>query len=244
MTGTLTMNGSSLKDEALLVLGDSISKGIVLDPIKRRYCQLKDSFVEKLSKDSHISVLNLSVFGATIIKGLNQVKRYSDLLTAGGMAVLQFGGNDCDFDWAAISLDPGKEHLPQVPLADFVSHYEQLIDILQQLNYQPVLMNLPPLIHERYFASLSRGLDAAVILKWLGSTTETIYLWHKSYNDAVEEIAGKRGLPLIDIRSAFLQQSEVSDFMCEDGIHPNAKGHKLISEVLESYKGKIQSSLA
>lgn len=244
MATALTINQAGIYKEPLLVLGDSISKGVVLDPVKKRYRQIKDCFVDKLSKDAHLSVLNLSVFGATIKKGLNQVKRYDDVLTTGGIALLQFGGNDCDFDWSAISHDPDGEHLPQVPLTDFVSQYEQLIDILEQRNYQPVLMNLPPLIHKRYFTALSRGLDDKAILKWLGGTTEAIYLWHESYNDAVEEIAGKRELPLMDIRSVFLQQSIVEDYMCEDGIHPNDMGHQLIATVLESYGGDYEESPA
>ncbi|MDD2427132.1 MAG: SGNH/GDSL hydrolase family protein [Eubacteriales bacterium] len=222
------------EEKPLLVLGDSISKGIILDSVTGRYCQLEDSFAARLSKHYQIKVHNLSVFGATIVKGLKQVKRHARLLSEGGIALIQFGGNDCDFMWSDISSCPEGEHLPQVGLNDFVTQYEQLIDILQQRDYQPVLMNLPPLIHERYFASLSRGLDAAVILDWLGGTTETIYLWHKSYSDAVEKIACKNGLPLIDLRTAFLKNAETGEYMCEDGIHPNAGGHKLIFDVLTS----------
>lgn len=244
MTSPLTQNKTKSSEQPFLILGDSISKGVVPDPDNKRYRQIKDSFAGKLSKDPRLSVLNLSVFGATTIKGLNQIKRYSDELTGGGIALLQFGGNDCDFDWAAISKAPDKEHLPQIPLEDFVRQYEQLIDILKRRGYRPVLMNLPPLIHEDYFATLSRGLDGEAILKWLGGTTEAIYLWHESYNDAVEEIAGRRGLPLVDIRSAFLQQPNVGDFMCEDGIHPNSKGHQLISDVLESYEITQKSSIS
>lgn len=244
MTAPLTQNKTKSNEEPFLIMGDSISKGVVLDPDNKRYRQIKDSFAGKLSKDPRLSVLNLSVFGATTTKGLNQIKRYSDDLTGGGIALLQFGGNDCDFDWAAISRAPEKEHLPQVSLEDFIRQYEQLIDILQQRGYRPVLMNLPPLVHERYFATLIHGLDNEAVLKWLGGTTETIYLWHESYNDAVEEMAARRGLPLVDIRSVFLQQPNVCDFMCEDGIHPNSKGHQLISDVLESYEITQKSSIS
>ncbi|OLA61120.1 MAG: hypothetical protein BHW37_01125 [Firmicutes bacterium CAG:272_52_7] len=39
-------------------------------------------------------------------------------------------------------------------------------------------------------------------------------------------------IPMIDIRSAFLVKRDYSDYLCEDGIHPNERGHKLIKDTL------------
>ena len=37
---------------------------------------------------------------------------------------------------------------------------------------------------------------------------------------------------MIDIRSAFLVRKDYTDYLCEDGIHPNEKGHRLIREAM------------
>jgi acyl-CoA thioesterase-1 len=234
MIYALSINRSALWQKPWLVLGDSISKGVAFDPLKKRYQQLKNSFVERIKSDLRLDVMNLSVFGATVEKGLKQLDRYRDRLTKGGVALLHFGGNDCNFNWADISRDPKAEHLPQIPLKNFIHLYEQLIDNLQRQNYQPLLLNLPPLIQDRFFATISRDLDADVILNWLGGTTDSIFKWHKSYSDAVEQLADKKKIPLIDIRSAFLQQPDRETLMCDDGMHPNAKGHALITQIMEA----------
>lgn len=234
MIYALSINRSALWQKPWLVLGDSISKGITFDPLKKRYQQLKNSFVERIKSDLRLDIMNLSVFGATVEKGLKQLDRYRDRLTRGGVALLQFGGNDCNFNWADISRDPKAEHLPQVPLKNFIHLYERLIDTLRQQNFQPLLLNLPPLIQDRFFATISRDLDANAILNWLGGTTDSIFKWHKTYSNAVEQLAGKERIPLIDIRGAFLQHPARETLMCDDGMHPNAQGHALISQILEA----------
>ncbi|HHV41259.1 MAG TPA: SGNH/GDSL hydrolase family protein [Clostridiaceae bacterium] len=164
------------------------------------------------------------------------MQRHGDQLVKGGIALLQFGGNDCDFNWAAISRDPAADHLPQVPLKDFIQQYKLLIQRLSDLGYQPLVLNLPPLIQDRFFATVSKGLAADTILEWLGGTTDSIYYWHQSYSDAVEQMALKAKLPLIDIRTVFEGEPQVEDLVCEDGIHPNEKGHALIARTLKAYR--------
>jgi len=41
--------------------------------------------------------------------------------------------------------------------------------------------------------------------------------------------------PVIDITSVFLERRNYFDYLCEDGIHPNEAGHKLIEEAIVSY---------
>ena len=61
-----------------------------------------------------------------------------------------------------------------------------------------------------------------------------IYRWHESYNMAVCRIALSQRVPLIDIRSAFLERKNYQSLLCEDGIHPNEEGHAMISSVILS----------
>jgi lysophospholipase L1-like esterase len=52
------------------------------------------------------------------------------------------------------------------------------------------------------------------------------------YSVAVEELAAEKKIPLIDIRSGFLRKKNFSRYLCADGIHPNDKGHLLISKAI------------
>ena len=70
---------------------------------------------------------------------------------------LEFGGNDCDFDWKLISECPDDIHLPKTPLDELESLYCQIIDDVSESGSKPVLFTLPPLGAKRYFSWISRG---------------------------------------------------------------------------------------
>jgi len=112
--------------------------------------------------------------------------------------------------------------------------YGEVLQMLKQNGFKPVLMTLPPLDAERYFAWFTRaGLDQSAILSWLGDV-QFIYRWHESYSSAIWEIGEAHNVPVVDIRKAFLEQRNYSLFLCKDGIHPNTEGHRLItSEIIK-----------
>ncbi|MEG1915040.1 MAG: SGNH/GDSL hydrolase family protein, partial [Acidaminococcaceae bacterium] len=66
-----------------------------------------------------------------------------------------------------------------------------------------------------------------------------IFKFHESYNAQVCGIAEENDIPLIDIRSAFLKLPNYSEYLCDDGIHPNEKGHNLIARVITEYIPRI-----
>ena len=47
-------------------------------------------------------------------------------------------------------------------------------------------------------------------------------------NMPIIELFAAAGVPVIDIRSAFLAQPDFRSYLCADGIHPNEAGQKLI----------------
>ena len=85
-----------------------------------------------------------------------------------------------------------------------------------------------PIVPERYIRWMTKGLDFEAIMRYLGSY-EWIYRWQERY--ALESLKAARdvgGCRIFDLRSEFLLQRDFPDLMCEDGIHPNAEGYKLI----------------
>jgi len=246
------------------MFGDSVARGIILDE-HGSYVPIKESFGAEAAQRLGIGLVNKARFGCTITKGLKIVRDFltHNLLNKpeqdavkmpakGGasgapswlssqIALLEFGGNDCDFHWAEIAADPMGEHLPMTPVDTFRDVYGQMISSLRAEGYNPVLLTLPPLDAQRYFDWFTRGgLDRDAILLWLGDV-QYIYRWHEGYNDAVWGIALDYGCPIIDIRKNFLQRKRVSNLLCLDGIHPNRDGHKLIEQTILDYAEKASA---
>jgi len=122
--------------------------------------------------------------------------------------------------------------------------YGEVVQELREKGFRPVLMTLPPLDAERYFAWFTRtGLDQKAILGWLGDV-QFIYRWHESYSSAIWEIGETWKAPVADIRKAFLEQRNYSRFLCRDGIHPNAEGHQLIKSEIIRFAREHQGNAA
>ena len=102
------------------------------------------------------------------------------------------------------------------------------------LNAHPVLLSLPPLDADKFFNWVSKGNSPENILKWLGDV-DHIFRWHSSYNDVVCKLANELKVPLIDIRSTLLTKENYTDYICDDGMHLNKKGHKLISNKVAQF---------
>jgi len=220
--------------DSICAFGDSIMKGVVFDGIRGRYTFLKNSFANIFGMNTGIKVDNYAKFGCTITAGKKLIEKHTAELPGYEYTALEFGGNDCDFDWAAISGHPDGVHMAKTPIDDFEVLYSDVIDNVAANGSKPVLFSLPPLNAHRYFSWVSKGLNAENILHWLGDV-EHIYRWHEMYNLVVVKLASVKRIPLIDIRRAFLETRNYVSLYCEDGIHPNEAGHALISEVIKSY---------
>lgn len=219
--------------------GDSLGKGVIFDTVRNRYVLLKDCFVNLFSEKEDITVKNHSKFGGTIDVGLSRLEKQQKDIEECDLVVLEYGGNDSNFNWDEISDNPDALHNPATPLESFVSMYKSMATKVIQMGKKVVALNLPPIDYQKYFEWISKGNNPENILRWLGGKADFIYRWHERYNNAVANIANSLQIPLIDIRTVFLEKRDYSDYLCIDGIHPNEQGHKLIADVLiGSYESK------
>ena len=223
----------------ICIFGDSIGKGVILQSATSRYEIIKMN-IEKLFGRNKVNIKNYSMFGCTAAKALSQIKRHAGELTDYSSIFLEVGGNDCDFAWDEIAADPEKEHVPKTPLKEFKSLYQQIIEEIRGNGGNPIILTLPPLEPNRFFNWVSRGIDKDNILNWLGDV-DMIYRWQEMYNIEVMLLATKMDVPIIDIRSAFLQRNRYWDLICSDGIHPNNDGYNLIYKTIGS---QYQSQLS
>lgn len=221
--------------QSIMVLGDSISKGVVYNEDKKRYIFLKEGFIKGISNLLHVPVYNFSRFGCTLLAGMDILAEKFNKINP-DIVLIEFGGNDCDFNWDAIANEPGANHLPQTTLEKFEQTLRGLISFLRERRKTPVIMNLPPLNDKAYFKWLTHENPerAEKILSWL-KTCSQIYWWQEQYSCLIERICKATSTRLINVRSAFLKTEDYTSYICKDGIHPNEKGQLLIKEVLHEY---------
>lgn len=234
----------SKKEQYHIVLfGDSIAKGVILDHENGKYKVLGNSFANLVQQKFKGIIHNAGRFGSVITKGFSTM--YRDVLSKKpDIVILEFGGNDCDYNWEEIAQNPQGDFLPKTTLNHYISTLKEMIHKLRQEGIIPVLMTLPPLDAERYFKWISNNnaAKASNILSWLGTVNE-IYDWHKLYNDAIVEVAKELHVRWIDIRDSFLNTRDYREYMCEDGIHPNEQGHQLIADYLVRYMERNHQEL-
>ncbi|MCR5190360.1 MAG: SGNH/GDSL hydrolase family protein [Bacteroidales bacterium] len=218
--------------------GDSIMRGVMSDTKKEngrpKYKISEQGFVSRCERKLGVKILNFSCFGSTTTQGMKYMEKYGSEVKGSNVAVFEYGGNDCDFDWAAVAAEPQRQHQPKVMLKRFVQQYNALIDSVKKMNIRPVILSMPVIDPDRFFETVSFGLNRDNILQWLGGRTIRISHWHEMYNLELFKIARQRNVPIVDITSPFLEQADYDDYLCADGIHPNERGHALIAEVLMS----------
>ena len=216
--------------------GDSIMRGVISEAKKGdgkpKYKISQNNFVSRCEQNLGVRILNFSCFGSTTTQGMRYVDRYGEELKGSNVAVFEYGGNDCDFDWKAVAEAPQAQHQPNVTLHRFVQQYDMLIERVKKLGIAPVILSMPVIEPDRFFETVSLGLNRNNILQWLGGKTIRISHWHERYNLELFKFARQKKVPIVDITSPFLELPDYGDYLCADGIHPNERGHALIAEVL------------
>lgn len=210
------------------LFGDSILKGIQVNPVNKKYFINNNIDVEMLRKKYSFKIKNYSSFGCTVTKGNEILKKRLEKNIDCEAIVMDYGGNDCDYNWKAISENPEGNYSPNTPIDIFRETYCNIIDSLKEKGILPILTTLPPLQPQNFFDWFCRDLNKSNILMWLGDVNN-IYCHQENYSKEVEKIAFEKEVPLVDLRGAFLKSGNVNSLLCEDGTHPNTLGQKIIA---------------
>ena len=213
------------------VFGDSILKAVLYENGKYRMNMEPE---REFSAESGIQIHNHARFGCTIRKAIGWIRR--DCEESGkpeDSVVLEFGGNDCDYDWARISQNPALRIQCKTPPEEFAALYREALALIRQSGRRPVAMTLPPIHSLRYLNFVCKnGLLKENLLRWLGDAG-AIGRRQRLYSELALQVAREEQAEVIDLRAAFPQdETALAELLCEDGIHPNQKGQaRILNEI-------------
>lgn len=215
----------------ICIYGDSLMKGAI--PVAlTRYQFIIGKYLDKILERLPLNILNRARFGAPVTKGASMLEQDLARNITAKYTLLEYGGNDCNFDWSAISANPAGTHLPKTDLETFTNTLSSMTDALVKAGSQPVLMTLPPIDAEKYLDHIcSAGCSRENILTWLGDTN-MIYRFQELYSDAIGTLAVRKGLPLVNVRPLFLDKHNYKQLISPDGIHPSELGYDIMYSAL------------
>jgi len=215
--------------------GDSNKKGVVAKPThisegSTKYIFNDGALANRQEPATGKGVRHLFRFDGNNKRSAAARKRRLKDIKEGDTVVLEFGGDNCRYDWKSISEAPDANHTPLMSLADFRALYEEMVSQIRALGANPILLSLPVLLPQRYFDYVTRGLNKANVLKWLGGDVNTLSNRHEQYNREVFKLGAELNVPVIDISTVFLDRRSLGDCYSLDGMHPNKRGYAMIAE--------------
>lgn len=151
--------------ERAFIYGDSLLKATMPDADMRYHFHLPEVMAQYPS--DRLEVVNRAKMGATVTKGLALVEHDVQRGMDARWALVAYGGNDSDFDWAAIDADPEADHRPNTELPVFADTLHETLDALRQGGVQPVMMTLPPLTGSGIWTSCA-GTTCGGTAFWTG----------------------------------------------------------------------------
>lgn len=221
----------------LAALGDSIIRGVILkaEGMRERYTLSDKNIVDRCAESLNSEVVNLGKMGCTVEAGERILDKFTNRLQGAQYVLLEYGGNDSDYDWNAIAQSPDNPHTPRTPIDVYERTYDRVVGKVRQAGCIPLVLSLPPMDAERYFRFFTANMQEeqkSNVLQWLCGSTNTIMSGHELYNMATWKVAQRTGAQWIDVTSDLLIGHRYRDYLCDDGIHPNEQGQARIAELI------------
>lgn len=214
---TLLERRDSMNDRLRIVaFGDSITNGVgpagmtEADTFREI---IRRELTEKLGRE--VEVLNAGVNGDIVTLALGRLERDA-IEKRPDVVTVMFGGNEAGFYRPQTN---GFADTPRVSCEEFAAALRQVVDRVRAAGIRVVLMTCPPMT-ERYWG---RKLEAY--------RKNGINFLVKEYAQAMREVAADKGVELVDVYRAFDEDPASLEFF-PDGLHPDARGHRVIAEAL------------
>ena len=141
------------------------------------------------------------------------------------------------FDWKAIASNPADHHEPKMDLVAYKAQYINKIAQVRAQGQEPVLVSLPIIDENRYFAFITRGMsmqERKNILYWLGGNVARLRNMHAVYNLALFRLAATQCVHIIDLPAPMLECAHFEQLLEQDGVTLSEEGQALVDNELAS----------
>lgn len=141
------------------------------------------------------------------------------------------------YNWQAIAANPGGQHDPVMDLVAYKAQYINRIAQARAHGQEPVLVSLPIIDENRYFAFITRGMsiqERKNLLYWLGGKTERLRNIHALYNLSLFRLAAQQCVHIIDITSPMLASAHYEQLLEQDGVTLSSEGQQLVDNELST----------
>lgn len=136
------------------------------------------------------------------------------------------------FNWREIAANPSGRHESNIDLVSYKALYINKIAQARARGLEPVLVSLPVMDENRFFAYITRGMsmqERKNLLYWLGGKTERLRNIHELYNLALFRLAALQCLHIIDITSPMLAHPNYCELLEQDGVTLSQAGESLVN---------------
>ncbi len=219
ITGNVGMKGPP----RIVALGDSITNGVGLAGVTEA-----DTFRDIAQRElaerfgSKVEVVNAGVNGDIVTLAIKRLK--SDVLDhKPDMVTVMFGGNEAGFYRPETD---GFADTPRVARDEFKAALVKVVDRLRAEGITVVLMTCPPMT-DRY-----GGMHLAPYQK------HGINFLVMDYAQTMRDVAAEKGVELIDVYRSFQEAPSTREYF-PDGLHPDARGHRAIADLLVRHLTRI-----
>ena len=154
-----------------------------------------------------------------------------------------FPESGLQYDWQAIAANPSAKHDPKMDLVAYKALYINKIAQARACGQEPVLVSLPIMDENRYFAHITRGMSMQQrknVLYWLGGKTERLRNIHALYNLMLFRLASLQCVHIIDVTSPMLACTYFDELLEADGVTLTTEGQALVNSELT----KVQAQAA
>ena len=214
----------------LVVFGDSILKGVITIPNSEKlFDTTENDSLSLAQKELGFELDNRSIYGNITSKGLVKLQKFYEKGGQADFCVIEFGSNDCDYDWGTL--------VQKVPLEDYLANLAAMIKLCRDHKVTPLMMGLIPYVCDDWFKTIIKGQDEKAILDFLGGTPETLGKNQLIYKNAQADFVQKNNVQFLDPWTIFEGHKEL---MCFDGIHPNEKGYELLSKAWIKFLSEVK----
>ena len=141
------------------------------------------------------------------------------------------------YNWQEIAANPSGQHVPVMDLVAYKAQYTNRIAQARAHGQEPVLVSLPIMDENRYFAFITRGMsmqERKNLLYWLGGKTERLRNIHALYNLSLFRLAAQQCVHIIDITSPMLASAHYEQLLEQDGVTLSPEGQQLVNNELST----------